>query len=254
MTEIRLRFYEELGDFLPPVRRKREFPYSIGDRETVKHAIEACGVPHTEVELILVNGDSVGFDYQLREEDRISVYPQFEAFDITPLLRVRERPIRNPRFVADVHLGALARYLRMLGFDTLYEESYRDAHIAAISARERRMVLTRDRDLLMHKVITHGRFVRALRPRDQLLEVVDAVDLTGSFSPFTRCMECNSELVRISKDHVQHRVPPDTLEAFTKFSQCSTCERVYWRGSHYRRMCKFIAATFACNENRAGTH
>jgi len=254
MTEIRFRFYEELGDFLPPVRRKREFPYSIGDRETVKHAIEACGVPHTEVELILVNGDSVGFDYQLRAEDRISVYPQFEAFDITPLLRVRERPLRNPRFIADVHLGALARYLRMLGFDTLFDETWRDAQIAAISARDRRMVLTRDRDLLMHKVITHGRFVRAMRPGDQLREVVDAVDLTGSFAPFTRCMECNTELDRVSRESVQHRVPADTLETFTRFSQCGSCQRVYWQGSHYRRMWKFITATFGDHGNRAGTH
>ncbi|MGH8120614.1 MAG: Mut7-C RNAse domain-containing protein [Gammaproteobacteria bacterium] len=254
MAEVRFRFYEELGDFLPSSRRKGEFCYRLGKGETVKHAIEACGVPHTEVELILANGASVGFDYQPCDADRISVYPQFEAFDITPLLRVRELPLRTPRFIADVHLGALARYLRMLGFDTLYEENWRDAQIAAVSARDRRIVLTRDRDLLMHKIITHGRFVRAIRPRDQLREVVDAVDLTGCISPFTRCMECNSELVRISKQHVQHRLPPDTLEAFTQFSQCGSCARVYWQGSHYRRMWTFIAATFAGNEHRAGTH
>ena len=254
MTEIRFRFYEELGDFLPQDRRKRDFYYSIGNRETVKHAIEACGVPHTEVELILANGASVGFGYLLQDNDRISVYPQFEAFDIASLLKVRELPLRNPRFVADVHLGALARYLRMLGFDTLYDETCRDAQIAAISARDRRIVLTRDRDLLMHRVITHGRFVRATRVREQLIEVVAAIDLGGCFSPFTRCMECNTELAPAGRDEVQHRLPPDTLNGFTQFSQCSSCERIYWRGSHYRRMRNFMAETFGYDGARTTAH
>jgi len=254
MSEIQFRFYEELSDFLPPLRRKRDFCYHIGKRETVKHAIEACGIPHTEVELILANGASVGFDYLLRTEDRISVYPQFEAFDISSLLKVRELPLRNPRFVADVHLGGLARYLRMLGFDTLYDETYRDAQIAAISARDRRIVLTRDRDLLMHRVITHGRFVRATRVREQLIEVVAAIDLSGRFSPFTRCMECNTELAPVSRDTVQHRLPADTLNVFTQFSQCSACERIYWQGSHYRRMLRFMAETFGYDGARTTAH
>ena len=254
MAAVRFRFYEELSDFLPPVRRKRDFCYNSGDRETVKHAIEACGVPHTAVELILVNGATVGFDYLLCADDRISVYPQFEAFDIAPLLKVRDRPIRNPRFVADVHLGGLARYLRMLGFDTLYDKTYRDAKIAAISARDRRIVLTRDRDLLMHRVITHGRFVRATRLRDQLIEVVDAIDLVGQFAPFTRCMECNTALTPVTKDQVQHRLPAETLDIFTRFSQCSSCDRVYWKGSHQRRMQKFMAETLGYDGVRTSTH
>ena len=254
MSEIQFRFYEELSDFLPPARRKLDFCYTIRDRETVKHAIEACGVPHTEVELILANGASVGFDYLPCAADRISVYPQFEAFDIASLLKVRDRPMRNPRFVADVHLGGLARYLRMLGFDTLYDETYRDAQIAAISARERRIVLTRDRDLLMHRVITHGRFVRAVRLRDQLIEVVDAIDLVGRFAPFTRCMECNTALTPVTKDEVQHKLPAETPDIFTRFSQCSSCDRIYWKGSHHRRMQKFMAETLGYDWVRTSTH
>ena len=254
MADIRFRFYEELSDFLPPDRRKRDFYYSIGSRETVKHAIEACGVPHTEVELILAKGASVGFDYLVQENYSISVYPQFEAFDITPLLMVRERPLRHPRFIADARLGGLARYLRMLGFDTLYDATNGDAQIASISARDRRIVLTRDRDLLMHRIITHGHFVRAMRLRDQLIEVVDAIDLVGRFAPFTRCMECNTELAPVSKERVQHRLPADTLDYFKHFSHCGSCERVYWKGSHYRRMLKFMAETFGYDGTRTHAH
>lgn len=247
MTGIQFRFYEELGEFLPPERRKLDFHYASKGRETVKHAIEACGVPHTEVELILVNGASVGFDYLLRDGDRVSVYPRFETFDITPLLRVREKPLRQPRFVADAHLGGLARYLRMLGYDTLCNERYQDVDIAAISARDGRIVLTRDRDLLMHRIITHGRYVRAVRPRAQLIEVVEALDLAGGFCPFTLCMACNAPLRRATRDEARGLVPADTLERFTDFSQCTSCERIYWRGSHYRRMRKFIDMTFLAN-------
>lgn len=251
MTAIQFRFYEELGDFLPQERRKLDFHYVLRGRETIKHAIEACGVPHTEVELILVNGASVGFDYLLRDGDRISVYPRFETFDITPLLRVREKPLRQPRFVADAHLGALARYLRMLGFDTLYDKRCHDADIAAISARDRRIVLTRDRDLLMHRIITHGRYVRAVRPRAQLIEVVEALDLGGGISPFTLCLECNAPLRGATRNEARGLVPADTLDRFTNFSQCPSCERIYWQGSHYRRMQKFIDMTFAHDGARA---
>ena len=244
MAEAQFRFYEELNDFLPPERRKQDIIYHIRDRETVKHAIEACGVPHAEVELILVNGESVGFSCYVRDGDRISVYPRFEAFDISPQLKVRKEPLRNLRFIADVHLGGLAKYLRMLGFDVLYSETYTDEQIAGISARERRIVLTHDRDLLMHRIITHGRFIRATRIRNQLIEVVETLDLYRNFSPFSRCMECNTKLVPVSKDDIKTRLPPDTQNYFTQFALCMLCDRIYWQGSHYRRMRRFITEIF----------
>ncbi len=251
MAEAQFRFYEELNDFLPPERRRQDIRYEIRERETVKHAIEACGVPHAEVELILVNGESVGFAYIIQEDDRISVYPQFETIDISPLLKVRDQPLRNPRFIADVHLGGLAKYLRMLGFDTLYSESSTDEEIAAVSSREKRIVLTRDRDLLMHKIITHGRFIRATRIRDQLIEVVEYLDLSRSFSPFSRCMECNTKLVPVSKEQIMDKLPADTQSYYTQFSMCTFCDRIYWRGSHYRRMNRFITEIFGSNNDNA---
>jgi len=105
MVTATFRFYQELNDFLPPARRQREFDVPCAQAATAKHMIEALGVPHTEVELILVNGESVGFERRLRDQDRVAVYPKFEALDVTPLLRVREQPLRTPRFVADAHLG-----------------------------------------------------------------------------------------------------------------------------------------------------
>jgi hypothetical protein len=156
MAVAEFRFYEELNDFLTPARRRRAFEYACAPHATVKHAVDSLGVPHTEIELILVNGESVDFAYRVAAGDRISVYPQFEAFDVTPLLRVRARPLRNPRFIADAHLGALAKYLRTAGFDALYRNDYRDREVAAIAAAEHRIVLTRDRALLMQKEVTHG--------------------------------------------------------------------------------------------------
>ena len=119
-TVCEFRFYEELNDYLRPEQRKRSITREIAGTPSVKDAIEALGVPHTEIDLILVDGRSVRFDRRLRGGERVAVYPEFERFDITPIHRLRPRPLRNPRFVADVHLGTLARYLRLLGFDTLY--------------------------------------------------------------------------------------------------------------------------------------
>ena len=179
------RFYEELNDFLPAQRRTRDFEAPCARGATTKHMIEALGVPHTEVELIFVNGESVGFDRLLDDGDRVAVYPKFEAFDVTSLLRVRTAPLRVTRFVADAHMGGLAKLLRMAGFDTLYDNGFSDNEIAAIAGREARIVLSRDRDLLKRREITHGCYVRALKPWQQLREIFDRLDLVGVARPFT---------------------------------------------------------------------
>jgi len=240
MTTAEFRFYEELNDFLAPARRKRSFLHDCAHGATVKQAIEALGVPHTEVELVLVNGESVDFGHRLCEGDRVSVYPQFESLDVTPMLRVRERPLRRTRFVADAHLGALARYLRMLGFDTVYDQRLDDARIAELAARERRVVLSRDRELLKQRAITHGCYVRATRPLRQLEEIVTRLDLRASFVPFTRCMDCNAPLTGADEETVAERVPPGVAERHQRFHICPGCGKVYWPGSHYRRMCAII--------------
>lgn len=245
MALAEFRFYEELNDFLAPALRRRPFEYDTAENATVKHAIEALGVPHTEVELVIANGESVGFSYVVVHGDRISVYPQFEAFDVTPLLRVRDRPLRSPRFVADAHLGALARYLRALGFDTLYRNDFRDSEIAALAAAERRIVLSRDRALLMHRSITHGCYVRARRPLEQLTEIVARLDLFGMAAPFTRCLVCNAPLTRLPYAEAAPRVPPAVARLHDDFLTCSACDRVYWHGSHTRRLGAVLDAALA---------
>jgi uncharacterized protein len=234
------RFYEELNDFLAPERRGREFACRCARAATAKHMIEALGVPHTEVELVLVNGESVGFERMLADGDRVAVYPKFESFDITPLLRVRERPLRESRFVADAHLGGLAHLLRMTGFDTLYDNHYHDDEIERLACTQQRIVLTRDRELLKRRTITHGCYVRALHSEAQLREVFERLDLARSARPFTRCLSCNAALRPIDKAQVLAQLPPLVRERYRRFSGCEGCARVFWEGSHWRRMRELI--------------
>lgn len=236
MVTATFRFYEELNDFLPPQRRKREFTCTCARAATTKHMIEALGVPHTEVELILVNGESVGFGRLLEEGDRVAVFPKFEMIDVTPILRVREHPLRVMHFVADAHLGGLAHLLRMAGFDTLYDNNYHDSEIEVIVARDGRILLTRDRELLKRRSITHGCYVRALKPAQQLCEIFNRLDLARSARPFTLCLNCNTPLRPIEKVEVLMQLPPSVRERFDHFSTCDICKRVFWEGSHWRRM------------------
>lgn len=234
------RFYEELNDFLPPERRKQDFDVTCPRRATTKHMIEALGVPHTEVELILVNGESVGFDRLLDDDDRVAVYPKFEAFDVSSLLRVRSAPLRVMRFIADAHMGGLAKLLRMAGFDTLYDNGFDDDEIAAIASREGRIVLSRDRDLLKRREITHGCYVRALNPRQQLREIFQRLDLAGMARPMTLCLRCNAPLHAIDKELIVDQLPPSVRANKHDFSTCDVCRRVFWEGTHWQRMRQFL--------------
>lgn len=239
------RFYEELNDFLAPEHRKREFTRRCARAATVKHMVEALGVPHTEVELVLVNGESVGFERRVHEGDRVAVYPKFETFDITPLLRVRPRALREPRFVADAHLGGLAHLLRMAGFDTLYDNAYRDEQIERIAVAEQRIVLTRDRDLLKQRGISHGCYVHALKPARQFAEIVARLDLVRSFSPFTLCLECNAPVRTIEKEYIFNYLPQSVKVRHEYFTVCDLCGRVFWEGSHWQRMRQLLDTTIA---------
>jgi uncharacterized protein with PIN domain len=221
---------------------------ACAEAATVKHAIESAGVPHTEVELILVDGRSVDFGYRVREGDRISVYPMFEAFDIAPLLRVRPQPLREPRFIADAQLGGLARRLRMLGFDTLYDNHAADAAIRATAAAEHRTILSRDRQLLICRDVTHGCYVHALKPAEQLREVVERLQLAGAARPFTRCLCCNVALQAVEKADVLERLPPAVSLRQTTFRRCPACDRVYWPGDHFRRMSEALAEVLPRHE------
>ncbi len=234
--EAQVRFYEELNDFLPSQKNKKTFPYYFNGKPSVKDAVEANGIPHTEVDLIVVNGNSVGFDYHVRNGDYISVYPVFEGLDISPIIKLREKPLRKSAFVCDVHLGRLARMLRMLGFDTLYRNDYDDPKIIAISVTRNRIILTRDRKLLHAKVITHGYWVRSQKPEQQLKEALARFDLYSQIKPFNRCMACNGEIKSVDKRDVIDRLEPKTKRYYNDFYQCCSCNKIYWEGSHYTRM------------------
>lgn len=245
MGTATFRFYEELNDFLPAERRRREFAVPCAQAATTKHMIEALGVPHTEVELILVNGESVGLDRLLCDNDRVAVYPKFEAFDVAPLLRLREQPLRTSRFVADAPLGGLARLLRMAGFDTRYDNACRDSEVADVAGREGRIVLTRDRELLKLRRITHGCYVHALKPAQQLREIVNRLDLERSVRPFSLCLVCNAPLRAIDQTAVLERLPPAVRATHQRFTTCDVCHRVFWEGSHWRRMREALTAAGA---------
>jgi uncharacterized protein len=207
---------------------------------TAKDLIESFGVPHTEVDLILVNGASAHFTQAVHPGDRVAVYPVFESFDITAELRVRPEPLRETRFILDVHLGKLAAFLRMLGFDARYRSCFSDEELAKISAEERRVLLTRDRGLLKRGQVTHGYWLRQTDSRRQIAEILDRFDLARVIRPFTRCMACNAMLDDVAKKDVRERIPPLAAELHDEFRQCRRCGRVYWKGSHYRRMESWI--------------
>ncbi|MFW2440165.1 MAG: Mut7-C RNAse domain-containing protein [Arenicellales bacterium] len=239
-AQINIRFYEELNDFLPQDQRKIDVSHQLKQARSIKDLIESIGVPHTEVDLIIVNGESVDFNYLVHDGDRISVYPVFESLDISPLNHCQPKPLRNTRFVLDTHLGRLAAYLRMLGFDTLYRNDYDDPELARTSIDEHRILLTCDRQLLMRKQIIHGYFVRSRQPQQQLLEVLLRFDLLNNQQPFTRCMDCNGNLRPVNKQQIEARLSPDTKKYYSDFFQCEICNKIYWEGSHYQKMKKMI--------------
>jgi uncharacterized protein with PIN domain len=193
-------------------------------------------VPHTEVDLIVVDGKSVGFGYRLADGDSISVYPVFESFDISPIVRVRPEPLRQTRFVADTHLGRLTRHLRLLGIDTAYSNGASDHELVRISTGEHRILLTRDVGLLKHSALTHGYYVRSTDPTQQMVEVVRRFHLSDRLQPFTRCLRCNDLLEEASPDQVHRLAPPRVLELHDEFRHCPGCDRLYWRGSHHSRL------------------
>jgi len=232
----RFRFYEELNDFLPSSKRKKPFSYQFNGNPSIKDAIEAEGVPHTEVDLILINGISVGFDYHLQHGDRVSIYPVFESLDISPIAHLREKPLRKTVFILDVHLGKLARLLRMLGFDTLYRNDYKYSEIVNISIKEKRIILTRDRSILKTKAVTHGYWIRSKKPENQIREVLHRFDILSQVKPFHRCMVCNGIIDKIEKKTIQSQLPAKTACYYDEFYKCLSCGRIYWKGSHYFKM------------------
>lgn len=240
MKQAYFRFYNGLNDFLETNRREVSFQYTFQGRQSVKHLIEALGVPHTEVERILVNGEPVTFGYLVEDYDQVAVHPPPLAPGGVIEAAEQEQQDSARRFILDNHLGKLAGYLRMLGFDSLYRNDYQDGELALSASQEGRTLLTRDRRLLMRSIVTEGYCVRHLDPERQIEEVIQRYNLYASIRPFQRCLRCNGVLEPVAKEEVIDRLEPLTRLYFEEFRACPACGQVYWKGSHYERMLKFI--------------
>ena len=244
--QVNIRFYEELNDFLAQYQCDTDFDVDLKKVRSVKDLIESVGIPHTEIDVIIVNEESVGFNYQVQPDDHISVYPVSdllpESILIEPsaLLHCQSQLSGDARFVLDVHLGRLAAYLRMLGFDTLYKNDFDDPTLADISANEHRILLTCDRMLLMRKQISHGYFVRNRQPQQQLLEILSHFGLYDELKPFTRCLRCNGITQPVEKQAIEAQLLPKTKKYYNEFFQCISCKKIYWKGSHYLKMKEMI--------------
>ena len=230
------KFHEELNDFLPANKQNQFFSYLFNGSPSIKDPIEAIGVPHTEVDLIVANGRSVGFGYRLHHGDSVLVYPVGADITLKSIVKLRDDPLRKEAFILDVHLGKLARMLRMLGFDTVYEIDYDDPEIIRRALQENRIIVTRDRLLLHSKVVIHGYCVRSTNSEEQLREVLDRFDLYSHMRPFYRCMICNCKVRSVEKSEILHRLEPKTILYFDEFYTCTGCNRIYWQGSHHERL------------------
>lgn len=243
MHTATFRFYADLNDLLPKERRQTNFAYSFNNAQTVKHLIESAGVPHPEVELILVNGEPVDFSYLVQDGDQVSVYPLMTTLTVPVNGRLRP-PIPSPaRFVADIHLGQLARTLRLLGFDTIFPDyHHNDADLAQIAHNENRIMLTRDRGLLKRSIVTHGYIIRTKNSEAQLTAVLHRYHLFDDIKDTPRCLRCNGMLNPVDKEAILDRLEPKTITHYNTFNICTDCEQIYWQGSHYPKLRAFVNA------------
>ncbi len=240
LSTANFRFHGELNDFLPAGYRMRDLTYAFTRRASVKDMVEAQGVPHTEVAVITVNGESIGFDYHVKDGDYIAVYPTFENLDVDSIVYLREKLSATPRFILDVHLGKLARYMRLMGFDTFYCNDYDDDRIAQLSVEQHRAVLTRDRKMLHRRIITHGYWLRSQNAHEQLSEVIRRFELKNCSIPFSRCPVCNEKLEAVKKADVFNLLEPKTKLFYTVFHRCAGCGKIYWQGSHFSKIAGIV--------------
>jgi uncharacterized protein with PIN domain len=240
LRKSHFRFYEELNDHLPESWQKKFFVYEFTGKPSLKNTIHALGVPHGEVDLIVVDGQPVDFNYHLQGGEKVSVYPVFESFDISSINRLRPEPLRETKFIVDVNLGKLALKLRLLGFDTIFRNNLQDEEIVTIAQKEHRIILTRDKGILKQNAVSHGYFLRNDDPKKQLFEVVKRLQLQNQFKAFTRCSNCNGVLGTVDKNKLKGRLPEDTLTYYDVFWKCKNCQKIYWQGSHFNKILNWI--------------
>ena len=240
MPLVSVRCYAELNDLLPQIWGFVTFPLSLPPNTSIQDLAQTIGIPIDRIDLVLVNNQPVCLTYSLKENDRIAIYPVFENFDITSLTKVRDHPLRQPKFILDVHLGKLANHLRLFGFDTLYQNNWTKDSMLTISRIEQRVLLSKSRSLLSSESLTHAHVIKSSATRDQLLEVLAWFDLYGIASPFTRCIACNTKLQAVEKETVLPQIPKKVQGWCNEYQECIACKRIYWKGSHYSHMNAFV--------------
>ncbi len=244
-----LSFNGNLVDLLPR-RYGRASALAIDPQRdaSVKDVVESFGVPHPEIEKIVVDGVEVDFAYPVRDQMHIEIYPVSPATDFLSPSMLRPQPLPGYRFIADTNVRKLGVCLRQLGFDTMLADGLRDNRIAAIAGCQRRILLTRDRGLLKRKIVEFGHLVREKSPPAQLREVVTLYGLRGSIKAFTRCLRCNGMLVPVAKEEVLPLLEPLTRLYYEVFHRCSSCGRVYWSGSHREKMGRELDDLLSCDK------
>lgn len=234
-------FFLSLNDFLPSVNKNLLINYRFKDNPAIKDAIEAMGIPHTEVDVILVNKQPVDFFYKLTDDDKVEVYPVNAALRFPKGNSLTSDYIYPLAFIADVNLGKLAKALRILGINISYQNHYSDKIVAELAEKENRIVLTRDIGLLKQKSIKWGYWLRSQQVEKQLEEVVKRFNLLTEIMPFKRCLACNGLIEPVTKESVLSQLPPKTAEYFEEFFHCCSCKKIYWKGSHYENMMTWIS-------------
>lgn len=230
MSRAYFEFIGRLNDFLQRDQRNQVVALEFRGRQSLKHLAESLGVPHPEIGRVQVNAQEGTLEQITQDGDRVRVHPMPNGLPVGV----------EPRFILDGHLGRLAAYLRMLGFDCLYENNYADEELADLTGKEGRFLLSRDRRLLMRNVVTHGYCLRSLDPTEQLREVLRRFDLAKRIVPFHRCLRCNHPLEPVEKEAVLERLEPLTKKYFEEFQICPACQQIYWKGSHYEKMQRLI--------------
>lgn len=228
-----VRLYGALRDFLPRSRRRAlQLEVSLRGRPGVKDVLESLGVPHPEIELLIVDGEPHGFTTRVAPGARIAAYPRFHGIELSAGPLATPRPAPPVRFALDGHLGGLARALRLLGFDATWQPQIEDVVLVAHATGEHRVLLTRDVGCLKRGEVVLGHWVRNTAPEQQLLEVLEHFELGTSLHPFTRCLICNVVLLARRAVEVRDRVPPRVAERHLLYRQCPQCLRIYWQGTH----------------------
>lgn len=225
MAKGTFRFYEELNDYLPEHRKKTDFKAEFDGKKSIKDIIEEFGVPPTEVDLILINGKSVGFNHMIQNGDRVSTYPVFESFNIQNVTLLRKDPLRRVRFIADFDLKEIVKPMRILGFDIDFNGSYTAQDIIGKSIAEKRIVLTKRKELLQSKSITHGMVIGSGTIREQIKYIIDTLDVKNRIKPFSRCLRCNDPLGPQQTKQMMEHISPNAKHIYEKYLLCKSCKK-----------------------------